>query len=286
MTPAPTCSEQAGWFRAGQGSTLVLLHGVSMSWRVWRPVLPMLVRRHDVFAPTLAGHRGGPVLPAGTSGGISAVADVLCDQLDRAGIASAHVVGNSLGGWVALELARRNRARSVTAISPAGSWRTAADLARLLVMFRMAHGVMSSPRLARLTSIPLVRRASLRRMMAHPDRVPEDEMIELVADFEQCPMFAALATGSARLHRFENLDIAHCPVHIAWAQRDRLIPYRRFGHPMRAVVPGAQFSLLPGVGHVPMYDDPRLIARIILELTTDLDDIDRPDIPDAPGAAS
>jgi pimeloyl-ACP methyl ester carboxylesterase len=273
-------SDEPGWCRAGSGSGLVLLHGVSMSWRVWKPVIPMLVARHDVFAPTLAGHRGGPGLLPGASPGIGAVADALCDQLDRAGMDTPHVVGNSLGGWIALELARRGRARSVTAFSPAGSWRTNSDLARLILMFRMAHRAMSSPFLAPFTSNRTVRRASLRRLMAHPERVPEHEMVEMTADFEQCPMFAALATGSARLHRIEPLDIAQCPVHIAWAQRDRLIPYRRFGRPLHELVPGAQFSMLPGVGHVPMYDDPKLIARTILEMTTRLDGLDQHEAPD------
>ncbi|HZZ45789.1 MAG TPA: alpha/beta fold hydrolase [Pseudonocardia sp.] len=259
---------------------MVLLHGVSMSWRVWRPVLPALTARHDVIAPTLAGHRGGPDFPADASPGIGAIADVLCDQLDRAGIEVPHLVGNSLGGWVALELARRGRARSVTAISPAGSWKARRDLAQLLLMFKLTHRALGNPALAAMSRNPILRKAALRRLMVRPGRVPAEEMDELVRDFEECPLFAALADGRARLHRIEQLDIAHCPVHIAWAERDRLIPYGRFGESMRPLIPGARFSMLPGVGHVPMYDDPTLIARTILELTTQVDEFDEP------GAAS
>jgi pimeloyl-ACP methyl ester carboxylesterase len=273
------------YFRAGTGTTVVLLHGVSMSWRVWAPVLPMLVGHHDVFAPTLAGHRGGPELGTDRAPGIGAVVDVLCAQLDQAGIDTAHLVGNSLGGWVALELARRGWARSVTAISPAGSWKAGRDLARLLWMFKLAHRAMSYPRIAALSRHPLLRAASLRRLMTHPERIPHDELVELITDFEQCPMFTALASGAAKLRRFERLDIAHCPVHIAWAGRDKLIPYRRFGHPMRDLVPGARFSLLPGVGHVPMYDDPKLIAKTILDMTTRVDELDRPDTSYTNGAS-
>lgn len=252
---------------------MVLLHGVSMSGRVWRPVLPLLTPHHDVFVPTLAGHRGGPLPAPGDHPGISTVVDLLCRQLDEAGFDTPHVVGNSLGGWVALELARRGRARSVTAISPAGAWRSPRDLTQLLLMFRFAHLSLGTPAMAMLARFPRLQSTSLRRLMVHPERVPAGEMVELMADFAQCPLFDALATGAATLHQIEELDIAHCPVHIAWAGKDRLIPYRRFGHPMRDIVRGAEFSTLPGVGHVPMYDDPHLVARTILTMTSRVDEL-------------
>jgi pimeloyl-ACP methyl ester carboxylesterase len=273
----PSVDPPGGCFRDGTGTPVVLLHGVSMSWRVWKPVLPMLTPRHDVFVPTLAGHRGGPEPTPGQSPGVSALVELLCDQLDRAGIDTPHVVGNSLGGWVALELARRGRARSVTAISPAGAWRAPRDLAQLLWMFKLAHLSMSTPAMAMLARYPRLQSNSLRRLMSHPGRIPADEMVELIADFAQCPLFGALASGAAKLHQIEELDIAHCPVHIAWAEKDRLIPYRRFGHPMRARVRGAEFSTLPGVGHVPMYDDPHLVARTILDMTTRVDELAAPE---------
>jgi pimeloyl-ACP methyl ester carboxylesterase len=268
---------QGDHFRAGTGTPVVLLHGVSMSWRVWKPVLPLLTSYHDVFVPTLAGHRGGPLPTPDQSPGMGTLVDLLCEQLDRAGIDTPHVVGNSLGGWVALELARRGRARSVTAISPAGAWRAPRDLTQLLWMFKLAHLSMGTPAMAMFARFPRLQSGSLRRLMEHPGRIPADEMVELVADFVQCPLFAALASGAAKLHQIEELDIAHCPVHISWGDKDRLIPYRRFGHPMRDLVRGARFSTMPGVGHVPMYDDPQLIARTILDMTSTVDEHAAPD---------
>ncbi|HEY2206356.1 MAG TPA: alpha/beta fold hydrolase [Pseudonocardia sp.] len=264
-------------YREGTGTPLVLLHGISMSWRVWRPVLPYLVGRHDVFAPTLAGHRGGPEPRPGATPGVTAIVDVLCDQLDEAGIETAHLVGNSLGGWVALELARRGRARSVLGISPAGTWRARRDLLRLLWMFRAGHTMLGSPRLSWMAHHPSTRRLALSRMIAHPGRVPEEDIVGLLADFEDCALFTALVDGTARLHMLEEFDVALCPVTIAWAQRDRLIPYRRYGRPMRQVVRGAEFTVLPGVGHVPMYDDPQLIARTILGMTGVVDAVHEPE---------
>src|SRR5215208_8246153 len=105
--------------RGGSGEPLVLLHGFLDTWRVWELVLPALERRHDVLAPTLAGHAGGPRLAEVTDG---AIADAVERAMDEAGFATAHLAGNSLGGHVALQLAARGRARSVVAFAPAGGW--------------------------------------------------------------------------------------------------------------------------------------------------------------------
>ncbi len=263
--PAPA---DPGFHRAGRGAPLVLLHGANMSWRAWRPVLPFLTGRHEVFVPTMAGHRGGPVLEAGNEYGMTAVVDALCGQLDAAGIETAHLAGNSLGGWAAIELARRGRARSVTAISPAGSWRSARDLTRLLFMFRMARAAIGAAPLRSLAGNPAMRRAWMGRVVAHPGRIDAADLADLIADAAECSALSGALSGRVRLHPMEPFDVALCPVRIAWAERDRTIPYRRYGHPMRAVIPGAEFVMLPGVGHVPMSDDPRLVARTILEVTS------------------
>ena len=106
--------------RGGEGPPLLLLHGFTGSWRIWELVLPALERRHDVLAPTLPGHAGGPPI----AGEIShdTVPDAIERAMDAAGFETAHIVGNSLGGYVALQLAARGRARSVVALAPAGGW--------------------------------------------------------------------------------------------------------------------------------------------------------------------
>ncbi|MGH2849603.1 MAG: alpha/beta fold hydrolase, partial [Solirubrobacteraceae bacterium] len=97
--------------RGGAGEPLLCLHGFTDTWRTWELVLPHLERIHDVLAPTLPGHAGGA--PVACDAGADELTDVLERLLDRAGIATAHVVGNSLGGYLALRLAMRGRARSV-----------------------------------------------------------------------------------------------------------------------------------------------------------------------------
>src|SRR3954469_20102024 len=106
--------------RGGSGSPLLLLHGFTDTWRTWDLVLPALERAHDVLAVTLAGHAGGP--PIAGEIDETAVLDAVELALDEAGWETAHVVGNSLGGYVALQLAARGRAKTVVALAPAGGW--------------------------------------------------------------------------------------------------------------------------------------------------------------------
>src|SRR5437588_11355744 len=103
--------------RGGSGTPLVCLHGFTDTWRTWELVLPALERRHDVLAPTLPGHAGG--LPLGPEPSAAGLVCALEAAMDAAGFDSAHVVGNSLGGYLAFRLAERGRVRSVTALAPA-----------------------------------------------------------------------------------------------------------------------------------------------------------------------
>jgi pimeloyl-ACP methyl ester carboxylesterase len=84
--------------RGGSGPPLVCLHGFTDTWRTWEPVLDALESRHDVLAPTLAGHAGGPPLNGGGATG-AALADAVERAMDDAGFATAHLVGNTTSTW-------------------------------------------------------------------------------------------------------------------------------------------------------------------------------------------
>src|SRR5439155_6734391 len=112
-------------------------------WRTWDLILPALERRHEVLAPTLAGHAGGPVLKGDASA--EALADAVETVMDEAGFGTAHIVGNSLGGYLALQLAARGRARSVVALAPAGGWAVGDESYRdTLAFFTRMQGLLKA----------------------------------------------------------------------------------------------------------------------------------------------
>lgn len=128
---------------------MLLVHGFAGTPATWTPLLPALEQHHDVLAPTLLGHSGGPGYLAGSPATPAAMADALERDMDSAGFDQAHLVGNSLGGWLALELAVRGRALSTTALAPAGGWTPRGPEARLTRADRVGHEG-SHPALARI----------------------------------------------------------------------------------------------------------------------------------------
>ena len=251
-------------FRSGTGEPLVLLHGATSSWKCWRDVIPKLTDQFDVFAPNLPGHAGRP-RPASPHT-IGDLADALEAELDSAGIETAHLVGNSLGGWLAVELARRGRARSVVAFSPAGGWhpgetnvikhfysmRWWAWLGRLLPAF-----VLRSTWL---------RRFALRAACENGDRLTPRQVLASGKAARACVLsdFTGLGDG-LEPQRYIGLTT---PVLIAWSEYDRIIPAAHYTERWRDEVPTATWITLPDVGHCPMYDDPTLVGETILDWTS------------------
>jgi pimeloyl-ACP methyl ester carboxylesterase len=252
-------------FRGGSGEPMVLLNGGINTWTSWKPQLPYLTDRYDVLAPTHVGNAGAAPLPTGTIT-VDAFTDAAEAAMDRAGIATAHLAGYSLGGWVAMELARRGRARSVYAFAPAGGWTSAASLQRVLRFFKAVH---ASSRISR-HFVPLVapfgvaRRYLLRGTTEHGERMPADALVRLIHEIALSEVPEALVRrfSSSPLELYEDPGV---PVTIAWPERDRLLPYEWYGKSWRDVAPFAEWKTTPGVGHMPTYDEPELIARAIIE---------------------
>jgi pimeloyl-ACP methyl ester carboxylesterase len=244
----------------------VLLHGLGMSWRAWEPVLATLQEQHDVLAPTLPGHRGGPARTAAPT--ISALADEVEAEMDRAGITEAHLVGNSLGGWLALELARRGRGRSVIAFSPAGAWRSRKDLVRLQVGLRVSRRLLANPLLPAYTWQSHTRRMALLGLMQRADRMTPAQAIGVIRDIRACTLLEEAVRMGAREGQIPMFNADRCPLRIVWGTHDRVIPHAAYGRPFIDRFPTAEHIALSGAGHVPMYDAPSEVTQLILEVTT------------------
>jgi pimeloyl-ACP methyl ester carboxylesterase len=262
---APTDS-----YEGGKGPPLVLLHGIGGSWRIWRPVIPMLERRHRIYAPTLPGHLGGEPWPWDSEATVYGIVDKLAEDFAQRGIDRPHVVGNSLGGWIALELARRNIPASVTALSPAGAWRNDRHYQAVARPFRIAHALMPLliPLVRPLLGIAAVRRSLNAQAMEHGDRVPRDEMLHAMRSLGGTRILPQLLATMGRKGPIKPLVGIHCPITIAWGEHDKVIPFETYGAPMLAAAPGAVAATLAGCGHVPMYDAPEMVAALILTITT------------------
>ncbi|MDV7987369.1 alpha/beta hydrolase [Rhodococcus sp. IEGM 1374] len=240
---------------------LMLLHGVTMSAAAWENVVPLLADRFDLVVPTAAGHRGGPPLAEAT---FTAVTDTAERELDERGVDAVHVAGNSMGGWMAVELARRGRARSVCAFSPAGLWekneKPGASRATLIRTKKLADATrhLAPP----LMKFGLGRRIAMRDIAVHGERMTSRQAVRSFQDLVGCEAAYELLDTRDCLEPLLELP---CPVTVAWAARDRIFPPAEFVPVARRRLPGARFVALPGVGHVPMIDDPELCARTIVE---------------------
>ncbi|MFJ4715248.1 alpha/beta fold hydrolase [Streptomyces sp. NPDC088785] len=250
--------------RAGAGEPLLLLHGIGHHWQAWQPVLPILATERDVIAVDLPGFGSSPALPEGLSYGLSSVAPVLDAFCRHLGIERPHVAGNSLGGLLALELAREKLVRSVTALSPAGFWTQAERRYAFGTLLAMRRGARALPLpvIERLSRSAAGRTALTSSIYAHPGRrSPEAVVAETLALRNATGFGQTLAAG--RDVQFRD-DIPEIPVTVAWGTRDRLL-LRRQGVRAKRVLPGARLVRLPGCGHVPMHDDPALVARVVLD---------------------
>ncbi len=260
--------DRVGHHRGGTGEPLVLIHGFSGTWRVWEPVLPALAAAHDVLAVTLAGHVGGSELPPSERTSVDALVDAVEADMDRAGLQSAHLAGNSLGGWIALELARRGRGRSVVALSPAGGWEQGSRAeARLRRLFTRSHrlGSLMLPHLETALARPRLRRLLLGQAMARADLLEPALAAEFVRDSVACPIYFDLMDAILREGPPMTLAGISCPVLLAWGTRDRILPARTYSRRMRELVPAAAWRDLPRLGHIPMADDRELVARTIID---------------------
>jgi pimeloyl-ACP methyl ester carboxylesterase len=259
-------------YRKGEGEPLVLLHGFKGTWHQWQPIADTLSERFEVIAPTLPGHDGGPEFPKAGALRLVDAGDAVEMQLDALGIGSAHIVGSSIGGGIALELAKRGRARSVVGLAPAGGWNPETKEARRLARFFVRQRALvraGRPSLALVMRQARTRRLALRDIMWRGEHVSPPAAVQMVLSSMRCPIegrvIDALRANTAAI---DGLDAVHTPTLIAWPEHDRILPMARHADRFRNEIAGAEFTMLKGVGHVPMWDAPELVVKTIDEFVS------------------
>lgn len=234
---------------------------------MWRPVLGELERHHEVLALTLPGHFQGPPLPRESPSLFEALVDWLEAELDRRGIGRAHVVGSSLGGSLALEIAGRGRAHTATAFAPIGLLEPP-EARRLTRKLRASSFVASHfGTVARL----LARSATGRRflfgdVLHRPEALSVDEARGWFHAYRRCSGFAAITAGLA-LETATELPRPSCPVSIVWPADDRMTPAEPFAHRFARALPAASHARIGPAGHIPMSDTPDQVVSAILRTT-------------------
>jgi pimeloyl-ACP methyl ester carboxylesterase len=244
--------------RGGAGEPLVLLHGIGHTWRGFRPMLPLLERSFDVLAVDLPGFGHSAPLPEGIESSPEALADAVARAMDTAGFETAHLAGNSLGGWVSLELARRERARTVTAISPAGLANPREGAWGRCILRTMRVVARGAPPPGAILRNPVGRTLCGGPTLGRPWRADADDLIEQTELFADAPGFDRTLPHTMN-RQVRGLNAIRCPVLVLWGTRDVILLPRQ-GRRFARLIPDAELRYLTGLGHVPMSDDPELLA--------------------------
>jgi pimeloyl-ACP methyl ester carboxylesterase len=249
--------------RRGDGPPLLLMHGIGHRWQAWEPVIDLLAKERDVIAVDLPGFGASPPLPPGMPYDLVSVVTVLGEFADKLGLDRPHLAGNSLGGLFALEAADRGLARSVTALSPAGFF-TPMELRYVAAVLRACRlGTGLPPSAMRwLARSPRRRNLMFGMIYGRPDLMDIETLLADATAMRGAVGFApTLKAGRTITFKGALRDV---PATIAWGTQDRLL---RTGQAVRAqqALPNARFVWLHNCGHVPMADNPKLVAKVLLE---------------------
>jgi len=254
------------YIEQGSGRPLVLLHGIGMSAAAWKTVIPLLARERRVLAFDVAGFGRSPRLPAWVLPTAANLATALGENLKQLGVDTpVDIAGNSMGGYIALEAAKQGLARSVVGISPGGLWPEGGLAPHISLSLKAARwSTKNMPQLAqRAVGITPLRLLALAIPVSSQGwKIP-------VADAQECVAAIGAATGFeetfANAGRFEGGQQIDVPLTIAFGSRDWLLTKSA---QQRDELPAHTRWLKPrGWGHVPMWDDPEGVAKLILQGT-------------------
>lgn len=238
----------------------MLLHGIGTTRDDFAELAPRLEEHFDVLNIDLPGHGDSPALA--TRPTVAALAAAVRTELDAQGLDQVHLLGNSLGARVALELARHGHARSVVALAPSG--------------LGMAHervyqgGLMAGARVVNRIRRPLIeplsrtvagRAALTAGLRALPWRTSQPEALAVRDGFADSPDFWATLHSAVLMDVPTGLGRIACPVILAQGGLDGVAA----GQAVRflGLVPGARFVVLPWAGHAPQSDMPSAIVKLV-----------------------
>jgi pimeloyl-ACP methyl ester carboxylesterase len=247
--------------RSGAGAPLVLLHGLGSSRHAWDPVVPALAERFDVLTVDLPGFGDSEPLPAQIEPMPAALAAAVAGLLQDLGITNPHIAGNSLGGWVALELAHISPVTSLALLAPAGLWRGRAPRQSRVSVRAIRWGAEhATGLLSRLANHRLGRILVFSLTHGRPSRMTPDYARMSIQAMARCPGFFATYKATASRSYISGPALS-VPATVAFGSRDFILPPQ--ARHLDQLPRGTRVETLPGCGHVPMADDPDAVAALI-----------------------
>jgi len=250
--------------------TLLLIHGMAGSSATWRNVIPKLAANYRVVAPDLLGH-GLSAKPRGDYS-LGAFAVWLRDLLDQLGIPRATVVGQSLGGGIAMQFAyqHRDRCDRVVLIGSGGlgpelNWMLrllSAPGAEFLLPALAPKPVLDAGNAVRawLISAGLRSPRGAEIWSAYSSLSDADSRHAFLRTLRSVVDYRGQAVSALnRLHM-----TAQLPVMLVWGDDDRIIPVAH-GHAAHQAVPGSRLEILPGIGHFPHVEAPDQVTELLAD---------------------
>ncbi|MDQ6777612.1 MAG: alpha/beta fold hydrolase [Actinomycetota bacterium] len=245
------------------------LHGFTGTWRTWELLLPALERHHDVLALTLPGHVGGPPIAGHVT--TDEILTAIEQRMDEEGFGSAHLVGNSLGGYLALRLAARGRAESVVALAPAGGWPAGDEsFKRTLGLFARWQSELTAiaPHADAIVRTAEGRREATKVITSNFDHIPDELIAHQMCATANCEGVTPMIDTALREGYSLDAERITCPVRIVWGTEDKLLAWPSTAARYRTDwLPHADWVELDGVGHCPQLDVPLETAELILGFT-------------------
>jgi pimeloyl-ACP methyl ester carboxylesterase len=255
--------------REGWGPAILLIHGVTGSSQTWDDVIPFLSERYTVIAPDLLGH-GNSAKPRGDYS-LGAYASGIRDLLRAIGHDSATIVGHSLGGGVAMQLAYQfpEMAQRLVLVDSGGLGREVSFFLRAATLpgaewvlpLLASNGVLSAG--GRVGG--LLRSLGMR---AGPDVEEMWKGFSSLADSEARQAFiytlrGIVDPGGQRVSARDRLYLAETvPTMLMWGERDPIIPVVH-AYSTRDQIPGCRLEVIEGAGHFPYRDDPRRFTKLL-----------------------
>jgi pimeloyl-ACP methyl ester carboxylesterase len=254
----------------GAGEPVLMLHPFLCSQQVWSTVGPQVAEtgRYEVFAPTMVGHHGGPRAHTWLLS-TDLLADQVEQQMDQLGWDTAHLVGNSLGGWVAFELERRGRARTLTGIAPAGGWTQWSPVKfETIAKFVSGGPILLAARLLgpRILNLPYARRIATLPVSGPAEGPTHDDLMHLVEDATHCQAYLALLVKTLLLPGLLELSEVAVPTQLIVCGRDRVFPSPRGNRHFIEHLPStSRVVRLDEYGHIPMLEAPGVITELLVD---------------------